>query len=63
VALTTNEYKTAKRLGKDYWLYVVFNCGSTPDLRIVQDPAQLDWEPLVKIEHYHVAAKQIIAMS
>ena len=59
VALTTNEYKTAKRLGKDYWLYVVFNCSSTPELRIVQDPAQLDWEPLVKIEHYHLTPKAI----
>ena len=59
VALTTNEYKTAQRLGKDYWLYVVFNCGSTPELRIVQDPAQLAWEPLVKIEHYWLAAKRL----
>src|SRR5262249_14101751 len=25
IALTTNEYKTADRLKKDYWLYAVFN--------------------------------------
>ena len=59
VALTTNEFKTAERLKKDFWLYVVFNCGSTPQIRIVQDPARLGWEPLVIIEHYHVAAKAI----
>jgi hypothetical protein len=59
VALTTNEYKTAQRLGKDYWLYVVFTCASTPELRIVQDPAQLAWEPLVKIEHYRLAANRL----
>jgi hypothetical protein len=63
VALTTNEFKTAERLKKDFWLYVVFNCGSTPQLRIVQDPARLGWEPLVIIEHYHVAAKAILEAS
>lgn len=63
VALTTNEFKTAERLKKDFWLYVVFNCGATPQIRIVQDPARLGWEPLVIIEHYHVAAKAILEAS
>lgn len=60
VALTANEYKTAQRLRKDYWLYVVFNCAATPEIRVVQDPAQLAWEPIVKIEHYHVPANAIL---
>lgn len=60
VALTTNEYKTAERLKKDYWLYVIFNCGSTPELHPIQDPVQLGWEPLIKIEHYHVGAKKFL---
>ncbi|MDX2242241.1 MAG: DUF3883 domain-containing protein [Leptolyngbyaceae cyanobacterium bins.302] len=60
VALTTNEYKTAERLKQDYWLYVVFNCASNPQIHLVQDPARLGWEPLVKIEHYYVAAEQIL---
>lgn len=60
VALTTNEYKTAERLRKDYWLYVVFNCGTTPEVHCIQDPVQLGWEPLLKIEHYHVGAKKIL---
>ena len=54
IALTMNEYKTAQRLKKDYWLYVVFNCASKPEVNLVQDPAQLDWKPIVKIEHYLV---------
>ncbi len=54
VALTTNEYKTAQRLKKDYWLYVVFNCASNPEIKIVQHPAELDWKPIVKIEHYRL---------
>ena len=33
--LTANEYKTAEGLGKDYWLYAVFNCASEPELHAV----------------------------
>jgi hypothetical protein len=60
IALTSNEYKTAERLRKDYWLYAVFNCGTSPVIHAVQDPVRLGWEPLVKIEHYHVKAEKII---
>jgi hypothetical protein len=60
VALSFNEYKTAERLKRDYWLYAVFNCGSKPELHAVQDPARLGWEPIVKIDHYHTSAERII---
>src|SRR6516164_6757077 len=60
VALTANEYRTAQRLRKDYWLYVVFNCGGTSEVKLVQDPSTLEWEPLVKIEHYHVNPSAIL---
>jgi nanoRNase/pAp phosphatase (c-di-AMP/oligoRNAs hydrolase) len=60
VALTTYEYKTAERLKKDYSLYVVFNCASTPELHKIEDPARLGWKPIVKIEHYHVGAQAIL---
>jgi hypothetical protein len=59
VALTSNEFKTAKRLGQDYWLYVVFNCASTPAVHVVRDPFRLEWEELVKVVHYKFAPKQI----
>jgi len=61
IALTSNEYKTAERLKKDYWLYAVFNCAADPKVHLVQDPARLGWEPVVKVEHYHVGAEQILA--
>lgn len=54
VALTFNEFRTAQRLGEDFWLYAVFDCASSPRLCPVQDPARLGWEPVVKIEHYRV---------
>jgi hypothetical protein len=61
VALTTNEYKTAERLKNDYWLYVVFNCTTAAEVKVIQNPARLEWEPVVKVEHYHVAPQEILA--
>ena len=60
VALTENEYRTAQRLGEDFWLYAVFDCGTSPKLNAIQDPARLGWKPIVKIEHYLVGANEII---
>ena len=55
IALTSNEYNTAKRLRKDYSLYVVFHCASPkPSLNILNDPSTLDWQPIVKVEHYRL---------
>jgi superfamily II DNA or RNA helicase len=60
IALTTNELKTAQRLKNDYWLYVVFDCAGKPGINIVRNPAQLDWQPIVKIEHYQVKPQAIL---
>lgn len=54
VWLSTNEFKTAQRLKRDYWLYAVFNCGTQPQVHTVQDPARLGWEPVTQVEHYRV---------
>ena len=60
VALTTNEYKTAQRLKKDYWLYVVFNCATDPEVHVIQDPARMGWKPVVKVEHYCLGVKELL---
>lgn len=52
--------QTAQRMTKDYWLSVVYNCGTTPQLHLVRDPARLGWEPIVRVEHYHVKAEEIL---
>ena len=59
VALTANEYHTARRLRNDYWLYVVFHCASTPHLNILRDPSTLDWQAVSKIEHYKLRQDSI----
>ena len=49
IALTTNEYKTAERLKKDYWLYVVFNCATHAGGPRGPGPvARLGWKPVVR---------------
>jgi len=60
IALTANEYKTAQRLGDDYWLYVVFNCVSQPKVTLIQNPARFDWEPLSKIDCYRIGAETLL---
>jgi hypothetical protein len=47
-------------LKRDYWLYVVFNCALSPEVHTIQDPVKLDWQPFVKIEHYHLGVKEIL---
>ena len=54
IFLSANEYKAAERLKTDYWLYAVYNCGSSPELHTIRDPFRLDWLPVTKVEHYKV---------
>lgn len=63
IALTTNEYRTAQRLSQDYWLYVVFNCATKPDIQIIRNPGQLGWKSVMKVEHYVLPAKSVVAGS
>ena len=39
VALTPNEWIKAQRFGDQYWLYVVVNCKSHPELHLIRNPA------------------------
>ncbi len=61
VAVTTNEYRSAERLKDDYWLYVVFDCASTPKLHTIRNPARLGWKPVSSVEHYACNSGTILA--
>jgi len=63
VALSSNEYKTAERLKNDYWLYVVFNCATKPEVHVIQDPIRVGWEPVQRVEHYHASAARLLSAS
>ena len=54
IFLSANEYRAAERLKSDYWLYAVFNCGSKPELHIIPNPANLDWQPVTMVEQYKI---------
>ncbi|MCA9983643.1 MAG: DUF3883 domain-containing protein, partial [Anaerolineales bacterium] len=60
VSLSSHEYRTAYRLQADYWLYVVFNCATVPDLYTIQDPVRLRWEPMQEVIQYRVDAETIL---
>jgi superfamily II DNA or RNA helicase len=59
VALSPNEYRTAERMKLDYWLYVVYNCATQPEVHVIQDPTLLQWKSVVQVEHYRLSAKEI----
>ena len=60
IFLSRNEYQTAERLKGDYWLYAVFNCALAPELHPYQNPAQLDWQTVTKVEHYKINPKAVL---
>jgi len=55
IALTPNEWLMAHRLGNEYWLYVVVNASTNPELYTIQNPAEkLKPEEEIKIVRYIV---------
>lgn len=60
VALTQNEWFKAGRFNTDYYLYVVLNAATQPDLYIIQDPAaNLQPEEWVEVR-YLVGVEEIV---
>lgn len=58
--LTQNEWFKAERFGQDYYLYVVLNAATQPQLYIIQDPAA-NLRPEERLEvRYRVDAKEIL---
>lgn len=56
VALTPNEWLMANRLGEEYWLYIITNAKSQPELYVIDDPAsKLQPQEEVSIVRYIVA--------
>jgi superfamily II DNA or RNA helicase len=56
ILLTPNERRVAEDRRDCYWLYVVTDCGASPQLQEpVRDPARLDWHEVTKIAHYYLS--------
>jgi len=63
IILSKNEHETSQRLKKDYWLYVAFDCATTPRLLLVNDPSKLGWKPIIVIEHFSIGADTLLKES
>ena len=53
ILLTPNERRVAEDRRDCYWLYVVTNCASAPELQEpIRDPARFPWREVTKVQHY-----------
>ncbi|MCZ7625070.1 MAG: DUF3883 domain-containing protein [Candidatus Methylomirabilis sp.] len=54
ILLTPNERRVAEDRRDCYWLYVVTNCGTSPELQEpIKDPARFEWHEVTKVAHYY----------
>jgi hypothetical protein len=61
VLLTPNEKRVAEDRRDCYWLYVVTDCKSEPQLQgPIKDPACLQWHEVKKVDHYYLAIDAVI---
>lgn len=52
---TPNERRSAEDRPDCYWLYVVTDCATTPQLQEpVLDPARFPWRGVTKVDHYYL---------
>ncbi len=55
ILLTPNERRVAEDRPECYWLYVVTNCATEPELREpIRDPARFPWHEVTKVAHYYL---------
>lgn len=53
ILLTPNERRVAEDRRDCYWLYIVTNCETNPQLQEpIKDPARFDWREVTKVSHY-----------
>ena len=67
ILLTPNERRVAEDRPDCFWLYVVTNCASAPELQEpIRDPARFPWHEVTKVAHYYLevnALKQPMEVS
>ncbi|MHA1588769.1 MAG: helicase-related protein [Candidatus Thorarchaeota archaeon] len=58
ILLTPNERRVAEDRPDCFWLYVVTNCSSEPQLNEpIKNPARFDWQEVSKVAHYWLDVK------
>ena len=62
IALTQNEWFKAQRFGNDYYLYVVYNAATNPELHIISNPAgTIKTEEKVEIVRFFVNDNEVLS--
>ena len=60
ILLTPNERRVAEDRPDCYWLYVVTDCGTEPQLQEpIRDPARFPWQEVTKVEHFWLDVKAL----
>jgi len=60
ILLTPNERRVAEDRRDCYWLYVVTDCNTKPQLQEpIKDPARFEWNEVKKIAHYSLSVNAI----
>lgn len=55
ILLTPNERRVAEDRRDCYWLYVVTNCATSPQLQEpIKDPAKFPWHEVTQVAHYYL---------
>jgi hypothetical protein len=61
IVLTPNERRVAEDRRDCYWLYVVTNCASEPQLQEpIRDPAHFAWQEVTQVAHYCLRADALV---
>ncbi|MBN1842598.1 MAG: DUF3883 domain-containing protein [Deltaproteobacteria bacterium] len=56
ILLTPNEKRVAEDRRDCYWLYIVTNCSSEPQLQEpIRDPVKFEWHEVTKVAHYYLS--------
>lgn len=56
ILLTPNERRVADDRRDCYWLYVVTNCNTKPQLQEpIRNPARFEWNEVIKVAHYYLS--------
>jgi hypothetical protein len=56
ILLTPNERRVAEDRRDCYWLYVVTDCSTNPQLQEpIKDPARFEWHEVTKVAHYYLS--------
>lgn len=56
ILLTPNERRVAEDRRDCYWLYVVTNCSTKPELQEpIKDPVRYEWHEVTKVAHYYLS--------